>query len=1142
MAGGWMLCFAERFLVGQHAGPVIQRRAAHMVPSYLCGPTYEMLNCISPYDHEFKHRSIASRRVPGTAEWIFGYPEYEQWYEGTESSVLICSGSVGCGKSLLASSVIDRLLNLTYEHGAPVIHYYCDASLAASVSAADILRSIIKQILLYRRRLHLYVAEEFLESIEAVFVSPEYSPQENRVRELFGQALRMNTGAYLVVDGVDVLEEEEAHSFFRMLRESSQNGFLNGVKLLIFTREILGRGIDLAKQIRNTRVLHLTICELRGDIRLYVHHEVDRKQEEYSITEDRDLLEEIKRVLIARGEKMFLWIYFQLVDIWMYSHSDNETREMLDDLPDGLDATYARCLERIEFSSPTNNYQGLNPRNCQRSRKRKIQIAMKTLRWAACAERPLALREAREFISIDVGKYDLDPGNTLNINPADYCANLVSFGFTSRGLNFTHPSVKQFLMDTSRLSQHLTHYAIDLDVGTTWCGETCLTFMGGLPMRSSPHVEHTKMLARVSKGVGESLGVLRFIDRLRQVYQPSQTPTHQQPSQYGSAETARALSRVLTYNWTITSYVQDYWLVHTKSIADTSPLYADFTYFSLEPHKRWQAWYNAEGNPKRSYQLLIKCAISLAHLPLLRLCANRVPPTWRQDVFEKSPGKYGRLPLHYAATIGNLEVVKELLKYCSPSSHDEEGNTAAIRAAENGHTRIIKYLYNNYRVNIRHINGNGDSIPSIAAYNDNAALVDWWFNLQGLVTDTGKLVDHITKSLQAGCRGAAAPTNSIVRILKECVRLGTPAVDEGTLIDRIENVASIGSAYSVLASLHNSRFLETMFAEWPLRRVDMKSVSEKAADFPPEPARLVRYQILPLCGGINRNLITNDMGELVDDALPWLPPIYYAIVPVKYTETMSPALISELLHLLEIMPDKMITDLIRSRSPSLMIKDEVGHGVLHSLAHRPTAQALYALNAVAPIANDINAVDLDGWTALHFAAKFDYEEIACFLLLHGADYARRTLSNKTPYDLAPGNGLVFQIIHRWIYDGMSAHYENTKIELSQFASVRERLRSEWKCQLYVFRQLMAQSVHELSNEPGHISEFIFNNFERMSHAIEQRLYPDSLSFPDDVICWDREMERWIIRRTCGIDDNNMWAVSSDTWKGSGVSGAWFPIL
>ena len=53
---------------------------------------------------------------------------------------------------------------------------------------------------------------------------------------------------------------------------------------------------------------------------------------------------------------------------------------------------------------------------------------------------------------------------------------------------------------------------------------------------------------------------------------------------------------------------------------------------------------------------------------------------------------------------------------------------------------------------------------------------------------------------------------------------------------------------------------------------------------------------------------------------------------------------------------------------------------------------------------DVNAVDLNGWTALHHAARGGYSKVVAFLVSEGADLGAKNNRGKTALDLARGDG------------------------------------------------------------------------------------------------------------------------------------------
>ncbi|KAF6825877.1 Ankyrin repeat domain-containing protein 50-like protein 3 [Colletotrichum musicola] len=55
-------------------------------------------------------------RVQGTCEWVLGHERYRRWYNNSGNDLLWISADPGCGKSVLAKSLIDNELRNTDSH------------------------------------------------------------------------------------------------------------------------------------------------------------------------------------------------------------------------------------------------------------------------------------------------------------------------------------------------------------------------------------------------------------------------------------------------------------------------------------------------------------------------------------------------------------------------------------------------------------------------------------------------------------------------------------------------------------------------------------------------------------------------------------------------------------------------------------------------------------------------------------------------------------------------------------------------------------------------------------------------------------------------------------------------------------------
>jgi hypothetical protein len=271
-----------------------------------------------------------------------------------------------------------------------------------------------------------------------------------------------------------------------------------------------------------------------------------------------------------------------------------------------------------------------------------------------------------------------------------------------------------------------------------------------------------------------------------------------------------------------------------------------------------------------------------------------------------------------------LEVVKELLEYCSASTQDAEGNTAIIRAAENGHSLVVEYLHSR-GASILDRNAHGDNVLTIGASTRNAQLVDWWLSSHSLL-GSDALIEHVIPALQSAGHGASVPSESTLRILREYVVLGAAPEHQRMLFHHLESVRSSKDACLILVLLDKShfwKFAQPIFLYCNLSKKDMKEIIDNVVSLPStlDPGshshrRTILIQIILFyCSHLGlRELIINESDEFAFDVTRWLPAIYYTIVPRGIPWGLNRSSMDILLDLVQIMPDSMFNDPATTRS------------------------------------------------------------------------------------------------------------------------------------------------------------------------------------------------------------------------------------
>ncbi|KAF8840056.1 hypothetical protein BDN67DRAFT_1011775 [Paxillus ammoniavirescens] len=92
-----------------------------------------------------KHEDTCALRQAETCTWLPETETYQSWRCG-DSPFLWLKGKPGSGKSVLASSVIDQLKS-SLRDGEVLAFFYCDFRNERSTSAAEVMRSLLTQLL-----------------------------------------------------------------------------------------------------------------------------------------------------------------------------------------------------------------------------------------------------------------------------------------------------------------------------------------------------------------------------------------------------------------------------------------------------------------------------------------------------------------------------------------------------------------------------------------------------------------------------------------------------------------------------------------------------------------------------------------------------------------------------------------------------------------------------------------------------------------------------------------------------------------------------------------------------------------------------------------------------------------------------------
>lgn len=329
---------------------------------------WRIIAAIPSVDGVAKHKKLQRLRHEGTGTWILRHNVYLNWYDAACSSTLCCFGIPGCGKTILASSIVDTLRSNDTLQEASIVYYYCDYADQRTLQAETILGTILKQFFV-----NGHIPEELEKKFPRDYGKNAHTLDVNDLIDLIYMAIKRTSLTFVIIDGLDECEKTPRKAILSLLNR------LQGIDSSIIKIFISCRQEDqMLRSLQGIPMIQMTSSALEGDIRLFVAESVNSRITSGELRlRDPNLAKEITDELVNKAHGMFLWVFFQLDDL-CEAPSDALIRRTLRNLPNGLIETYERILKKIRRDTI------------------KRDFVQKIFMWLICARRPLGIEELRE--------------------------------------------------------------------------------------------------------------------------------------------------------------------------------------------------------------------------------------------------------------------------------------------------------------------------------------------------------------------------------------------------------------------------------------------------------------------------------------------------------------------------------------------------------------------------------------------------------------------------------------------------------------------------------------------------------------------------------------------------------------------------
>ena len=248
-------------------------------------------------------------RLEGTCEWFLQHFHFQKWQQISSSSLLWVSADPGCGKSVLAKSLIDKEVKATKSRITCYFFFKDDNEKQKSITTA--LSALLHQLFSQKQSLIQYAMED-------------YAAEGNQLPQLFHKLWSILTKAasdsragevVCILDALDECEEsgrykiiDALNAFYKQAISSGRNS--SQLKFLVTSRpyfDIERRFIDLTRSFPTIRLQGEKESEaIRREIDIVIKWRISKLGLELNLNDSEQST--LERELLSMTHGTYLWL------------------------------------------------------------------------------------------------------------------------------------------------------------------------------------------------------------------------------------------------------------------------------------------------------------------------------------------------------------------------------------------------------------------------------------------------------------------------------------------------------------------------------------------------------------------------------------------------------------------------------------------------------------------------------------------------------------------------------------------------------------------------------------------------------------------------------------------------------------------
>ncbi|KAI1856210.1 hypothetical protein JX265_011722 [Neoarthrinium moseri] len=396
----------------------------------------KILEWLSPKDTNFSLLQNLSQqtRTPGTGQWLLKDARYRQWRDSTPG-LLWLYGAVGCGKTILCSTIINNLqLHARLNPTKNVAYWYFRFDNSDSQDLSKMLRSIIRQ-------LSCSPLPVELRELHDRHSRAGSDPSLDDLKATLTQILRIDDrNTYIVFDALDECSHadnwRQRHQLLGYVKELVSK--LPKLHLLVTSRP----EPDIIRELGNIANRPLDIEELiNEDVRKHVEEALNKH-----LRVDRQVKDRVGAKLLSQRETRFRWAALQL-DRFIQCTSMAELEMAFQTIPETLEASYEQTFEKIKDRH----------RECVR----------RIMMWLAVSYQPLSVNQVASIVGL------IQPGFVVKICTTQLVT-ILDANATTQFVKLAHFSVKEFLIKKLGEEVHIPWYQFSSELANQHVAVTAI--------------------------------------------------------------------------------------------------------------------------------------------------------------------------------------------------------------------------------------------------------------------------------------------------------------------------------------------------------------------------------------------------------------------------------------------------------------------------------------------------------------------------------------------------------------------------------------------------------------------------------------------------------------------------------------------